>query len=456
MSQYSNTVSFQAPTDFSMEQAAVDRQRKLAEAMMMRGQQPQPTGAMVSGHYVPQSWTQGLANALQGPAGIYVARRADEQSRDIAARQRKAYADELTKFGELMNGTPAQPEAQGNNPSAFTPAQAAQPGDKRAALAMALGAQNPALQQYGMTQLLPKEAKWEKAELPNPDGSKRIGYVNVNSPDPLSTFQAGGTAPVKLEGVNTGGNTTFVNPYAPKTDGAPTVSATGNPYKDLLVSGPGGAPAINQPMLDAKKQIAQAGKSTTNVSVNTATKPFLTEIGKGVGEQVMNDFGGAKSAVQTLNNVSQIEKGLGNVIVGPGANGRLKLSQIGQVLGVNGKDATEQLQNTRNIMQGLARQELAAAGQMKGQGQITESERGILRRAESGDISELTVPEIQTLLGALKKTSQYRIGVHNQNLERLKKDPNAAGVADYMALPGQAEAPQIDFNEVDKLIGRTK
>jgi hypothetical protein len=93
-------------------------------------------------------------------------------------------------------------------------------------------------------------------------------------------------------------------------------------------------------------------------------------------------------------------------------------------------------------MQGLARQELSAAGQMKGQGQITESERGILRRAEAGDISELTVPEIQTLLGALKKTSNYRINQHNQNLQRLEKDPNAAGVADYMRLPEMPSAPQ--------------
>lgn len=456
MSQYSNTVSFQASPDFLVEQQANDRQRKLAEAMMMRGQEPSKSGEMVSGHYVPQSWTQGLAKALQGPAGMYAARKADEQSKDIATRQRKAYADELTKFSELANGMPAQPETQGNNPSAFSPAQAAQPGDKRAALAMALSAQNPALQQYGMTQLMPKEAKWEKAELPNADGSKRVGYVNINSPDPLSTFQAGGTAPVKLEGVNTGGNTTFVNPYSPQAQGAPTVAATGNPFKDNLVAGPDGKPIPNAPMVAVKSQIAQAGKPVTNVNVNTATKPFLQEIGKGVGEGVVNDYAGAKSAVQTLNNVAQIEKGLQNVIVGPGANARIKLSQIGQVLGVNGKDATEQLQNTRNVMQGLARQELAAAGQMKGQGQITESERGILRRAEAGDISELTTPEIQTLLGALKKTSSYRVGIHNQNLERLKKDPNAAGVADYMQLPGQSQAPSIDFDEVDRLIGRGK
>jgi hypothetical protein len=442
MTQYSNTVSFQAPSDFGVETQANDRQRKLAEAMMMRSMQPQAGGQMVGNQYVPKSWTENLAGALQGPMSMYMQSQSDEKAKDIATRQREAYAKELTDFAKLTQGTPAQPEAAGNNPSAYQPPQAAQPGNRQAALAMALGAQNPQLQQYGISQLMPKEAKWEKIELPNPDGSKRVGYVNVNSPEPISTFQSGGTAPVKLEGVNTGGNTTFVNPYSPQAQGAPTVGATGNPYKDLLVTGPGGQPTTNAPMLAARKDIAQAGKATTNVNVNTAPKAFLGEIGKGVGEQVVNDFAGGKSAVQTMNNVAQIEQGLKNVIVGPGAGARVKLGQIGQILGVNGKDATEQLQNTRNVMQGLARQELAAAGQMKGQGQITESERGILRRAEAGDISELTVPEIQTLMGALKKTSAYRINQHNQNLSRLEKDPNAAGVADYMRLPEMPSAPQ--------------
>ncbi len=449
MSQYSNSVSFQAPPDFLVEQQANDRQRKLAEAMMMRGQQPQSAGEMVSGHYVPKSWTQGLAQALQGPAGMYVARRADEQSRNIATRQRKAYADELTKFGELANGTPAQPEAQGNNPSAFTPGQTAQPGDRRAALAMALGAQNPALQQYGMSQMMPKAPEWALGERFNQQTGQPEKFM-YDKNNPASQQAIGGQQAVKGTAING----QLVNPATGASIGAAIPKQLA---PDSVVSmGPGGALTPNAPVIAAKSQIAQAGKPVTNVNVNTATKPFLQEIGKGVGEGVVSDYSGAKSAVQTLNNVAQIEKGLQNVIVGPGANARIKLSQIGQVLGVNGKDATEQLQNTRNVMQGLARQELAAAGQMKGQGQITESERGILRRAEAGDISELTTPEIQTLLGALKKTSSYRVGIHNQNLERLKKDPNAAGVADYMQLPGQPQAPSIDYDEVDKLIGRGK
>jgi hypothetical protein len=57
---------------------------------------------------------------------------------------------------------------------------------------------------------------------------------------------------------------------------------------------------------------------------------------------------------------------------------------------------------------------------MKGQGQITESERSILRKAESGQINELTKPELNTLLGALERTATSRINTHNQNLQRLR------------------------------------
>jgi len=277
-----------------------------------------------------------------------------------------------------------------------------------------------------MASMLPKAAKWEKVEKPNADGSKQVGFVDVNSPTPWSTFTAGGTAPVKREYVNGQG----LNPFTGETQG-PAIPKQLAP-DSVVTMGPNGQLAPNAPVIAAKSQIAAAGKPVTNVSVNTANKPMLTEIGKGVGEQVISDFGGARSAVQVLNNVEQMRQGLGNAILGPGASARVKLGQIGQVLGVNGKDSTEQLQNTRMVMQGLARQELAAAQGMKGQGQITESERGILRRAEAGQIDELTVPEVETLLNALTKTANYRMNIHQQNLERLKRDPNAAGVVDYM------------------------
>ena len=180
----------------------------------------------------------------------------------------------------------------------------------------------------------------------------------------------------------------------------------------------------------------------TNVSVSTATKPFLNELGKGAGESVIADFNAAKSAVGTLQNVRQMRDALkGSVAAGPGANAQVLLTQVGQKLGVGGNDSAEMLQNTRALVQGLARQELAAAAGMKGQGQITESERGILKRAESGDIDSMTVPELNTLFNALEKTARFKIGAHNSTLKRLQGDPNSADIVRHLTLP-EYEAPQ--------------
>jgi hypothetical protein len=247
----------------------------------------------------------------------------------------------------------------------------------------------------------------------------------------------------KFTQVQDGGVTRMIdqNSFTNPTVGAQTFSRA-DPGKDLVLPGAGGVYAPNQPLIAAKTGIARAGASNTNVSVNTAEKPFLTQLGEGVGKNIISDFDQARAAVNTLNNASQIERSLGNVIAGPGANARVTLAQIGQTLGINGANATEQLVNTRNAIQGLARQELAAAGQMKGQGQITEAERGILRRAEAGDISEMTVPELRTFLTAIRKTANYKIGLHNTNLSRLKQNPNAAPVVDFLqvATPDQAPA----------------
>ena len=122
------------------------------------------------------------------------------------------------------------------------------------------------------------------------------------------------------------------------------------------------------------------------------------------------------------------------------------------MIGVNGADETEKLQNTRSLIQGLARQELAAAGSMKGQGQITENERALLQRAESGTIQDLTIPEIKTLVGAIKKTANYRINTHNTNMERASKDPNMRGMVEYMTLPqGQPQGGSV-LDQADAIL----
>jgi hypothetical protein len=436
--QQNQSVSFFAPGfDDQLEQQKLERQRKLAEAMAAQSQTPLK-GGMAGQVYVPPSITQGMAQLLQGYGAGKMRQDADQKQDALVKAMQTRNQQEMGGFAEALRGKPAREGFQtganemGDEPAMQQPTPAT-PGDPQKALALALQARNPALQQWGMSQLIPKTPKWEKAERPQADGSKQSGFVDVNSPDPWSTFKLGGTAPGQTTAINgqlvNSATATPVGASVPKQADAP------NAAKDLLIPDGSGGWKVNTALVGAKKDIAKSGASNTQVSVNTATKPFLNKIGEGVGEQVVKDFEGARSAQQVLNNVGQIEAGLKNVIVGPTATARVKLSQIGQLLGVNGKDATEQLQNTRMVMQGLARQELSAAAGMKGQGQITENEREILRKAEAGKFEEMTVPEIQSLLGALRKTSQYRMSVHGQNMERLKKDPNAAGVVEYMTLP---------------------
>lgn len=429
------------------------RRQRMAEQLLQQSQQPLQ-GQMVSGHYVAPSWTQALAQGVEGYMGRKGIKEADQRMVELAKQLRGQEQADIQKFSELAQGTPArtiQPltptDDEGNPmPAAEVAGQAPNLGAAYAAL---LSSQSPALRQMGMQGTM--QAATKKAELAQAEQLRLAAnklWQSVGG-DPQKFIQAGGDpalakqfaeAPMlgKTKGVNVGD--VLRNPYTGEIIGSAT-----NPNKPF---NPDGSP--NAAFQQWELQKAAAGKATTNVNVNTANKPFLTEIGKGVGEAVLGDFNAAKAAQQTLANANQIQQGLSKAIVGPLANQRLGLAQIGDFLGIGGKDNVEKLQNTRNVMQGLARQELAAAGSMKGQGQITESERAILRKAESGQINEMTKAEIETFLSAIRKTANYRIQQHSRNLSKLRQDPNSAGVVQFMELG--AEQPGgggvVDFGSL--------
>jgi len=454
------TVNFMQP-DIQADQEQIQRNRLIAEQLRQQSQQPLQ-GGMAGRVYVGPSITQGLAKLLQSYQAGQMGQQADADTKRIAALLKSKNDADVAGFTDAIAGKPAQykqsmadmgeidPSLAGMGPVDQQTAPAISP-DRNRALQIAFGSQNPMIQGAGgalMKDLMPKQAEGVNinGQLVDKYTGKPMGAAIQKQPEPFSLspgaqrFDASGKPIASVAPNLVQVNGQMVNPQTAVPVGAP-IPKQANPFSDLVVPGANGGVVPNNPLIAAKKGIAQAGAS--NVNVNTVQKPFLNEIGKGVGEAVNNAYTGAQSAQQSLANVAQIESGLKNALVGPGAGVRLKLSQIGEVMGVNGADATERLQNTRAVMQGLARQELAAAGQMKGQGQITEAERGILRRAESGDIAEMTVPELKTMLGAIRKTASYRMQVHQQNMDRLSKDPNAAGIVDYMRINAPQGAQSI-------------
>lgn len=437
MSQYQNAVSFQAPTDFNMEQAAVERQRKLAEAMMMRGQQPQQAGQMVSGHYVPQSWTQGLAQALQGPAGMYAARQADEQSKDIATRQRKAYADELTKFGELANGTPAQPEVQGNNPSAFTPAQAAQPGDRRAALAMALGAQNPALQQYGMSQIMPKPPEWALGERFNQQTGQPEKFM-FDKNNPASQQAIGGQKAV----TGTAVNGQLVNPATGATIGAAIPKQLAP--DSVVTMGPGGALTPNAPVIAAKSQIAAAGKSNNSTTViNQGPKEFEKELGQLDAKTLDRYRTNAETAQSTIGTVQALRNAeKQGAYSGGGANTKLAVaSLINGITGVEPKGLVgSQVYNAEASKLVLDRVKALGANP-------SNADR---------DFIEKTVPQLATSATARAQMADYMEKKAAQSIDMYKRADSHArknhGLGGFEQFPAPATAPGSVYDEADAIL----
>lgn len=211
-----------------------------------------------------------------------------------------------------------------------------------------------------------------------------------------------------------------------------------------LVRGPNGQWAIDPALFQAHLQAKATGATRVNNNINNNTeKTFLSSVAEKVGNSIASASDQAKAAVGTLNTLDRLDAALssGKVMAGPMTSPRVVLMQIGNQLGMTGKDANETLLNTRNAIQSMAQLELDAAQQMKGQGQITEAEREILRRAASGSIDGLTVPEVKALSGALRKVASFKINSNRQNMERLRRNPNSASMVDFLDIPAADSKP---------------
>jgi hypothetical protein len=222
------------------------------------------------------------------------------------------------------------------------------------------------------------------------------------------------------------------NPYDSGNDGR----TLANPNKPFQLDAQGNIVA-NKAYQDyeIRKAGAGAARTSNNISVNTE-KSLLNTIAGGMGSQIDASLAQAKGASDQLRTIGQLSEVLnsGKVMAGPATKPAMLFTQLGSQLGLAGKDANETLAKTRDAMQKMAQLELDAAAQMKGQGQITESERDIIRRAASGDIS-MTLPELKTLTASLEKTARFRIERHNTNIQPLLANPNAAALAPFLTVP---------------------
>jgi hypothetical protein len=156
-----------------------------------------------------------------------------------------------------------------------------------------------------------------------------------------------------------------------------------------------------------------------------------------------DSYTAANGAAQQMDAAKRIIQAVdsGKIISGPGAGTRMTIAQIGQTLGVGGKDDAELIANSRQVIRGLSEMTLQGRKQMSGQGAITESEGILAEKANSGRIEDLTTAEIRQLAAASARASKFIYAQHENNLSNLSRDPNTVKLA-----PFYKPMPFPDFN----------
>ena len=417
---------------------ALDVQRRMEMAKMLMQQGLSPDGGTQyapGGVAIRKSPLEGLAKMLQVYMGRQNQDQADTMQRQI---QQQGTADAM-RFADALRAKPAAPTGDSfqtganemGDEAAIVPQwQGPQAPDSNKAMAIALGSQNPMLQQLGGSLLggmLPKPDKWGTDPRYDQNGNAYLVSEQGNV-KPLSGVKARDKVEVT--------NGQAYNPYA--TAPGTTFAPQANPYENLAVPGPDGSIIPNQPIIEAKKAIAKSGAANTSIKIDNKTGESLAAQ---VGPMIAQSHTAALGAQGAIVNADNITKALdsGKVIAGPGATLRLRGEQIANAFGVGGKDTAEKITKTREVIQGLAQSTLTARKQLAGQGQVSDNEGKLLERAASGNIDDMTMSEIRTVVGVNKRLAERQIQLHNQLIDKTKANPATAPIANFFELPAQQQ-----------------
>ncbi len=134
--------------ELQAEQTAIDRRRKLAEALQGNAMAVPQQGQMVGRFYVPPSPLEGLVKAFQAYAGTKMGQESDAGTKDIAQRATEGRSAALARAVMSGQGSAGQgPEDASGN---LQPEQAAVPANPSAGYQSLISSGDPMLAQLGM------------------------------------------------------------------------------------------------------------------------------------------------------------------------------------------------------------------------------------------------------------------------------------------------------------------
>jgi len=288
---------------YEAETQDIDQRRKYAELLRQQGMAPLQAQS-VGGMTARISPLEGLAKMLNAYSGSKGVEMASQERKDLMGRMDTERRTDMAKILQTFGGTPQTQQAfdpqeieqnqdQGT-PMPYNPAVA---GNPMAAALLAADSKVPSVAAMAPTLMAQAQKdntpKWVEAKIPDGKGGTRVGFVNTNSTNPMSTFQEGGVQPEKLDFVNG----KAVSPT--QTPAGTVVPQQSNPFKDLLIPGPDGKPTVNAPLVGAQSTVRAAGKPVTTV-VNAGGNAFDKEYGKQDAEQLGKWREGALAGNSTL------------------------------------------------------------------------------------------------------------------------------------------------------------
>jgi hypothetical protein len=452
-----NTVSMTAPMDVQAQEAAIARQRRLAEMLQQQSMEQQQGQTVPGGFYVPPSPVQGVAKLVQALVASRQQESADRKQSELSDRQRQSLVDGLTNYQNAMQGTPAEtftPDGDGMGPAGTQPAV---PGNRQAALAALLRSEHPVLQQLGIAEMTKKpESQFNKVDAKDYTQESVLKFSQTQNFADLVPVR-------KMEFVND----QAVNPFDTKP--GTIVPKQANMASDLLIPDGNGGFVPNAQLVEVKKGIAKSGAPSVNVKTDIKmNEGIANQVGPMMKESVIAATGAAQQ-VDAANRIIQAVD-TNKIYAGPMATTRLKIAQVGDLIGVGGKDEQEKIANTRQAIRGLSEMTLQGRKSMRGEGAITESEGKLAERTFSGDINELTPAEIRQLAKASERAARFLHGEHNRKVEQMRKTPGLENVTPFyevppipepaQAAPGQtgglSQSEQQELQQLRQRLGRNK
>lgn len=424
------------PNQWDLDQKQLERKRALAQALQSQSQDMGPAGQMVSGWYVPTNSMSYLAKALQGALGTYQQGALDREEKESAQKRQGALADTIKEFTTAAQGRAAEALPAGVQ----GPPAPAIPPDKNAALAALL--RNPDTAQAAMQQQLAQLFAGNKfSTTPHYDQQGRA-FVLSESGQPK--YLEGISARDKMD---VGPSGQVFNPYEIKPG---QVLADVN--KPFMMAPNGGGAVPNTPY--QAYEMSRSRASAPSISVRNDIKTGES-IAKEIGPMVAKSKASADSAVNQMNIANRIDSAIksGKVITGPAANQRLAISQIGEVLGVSGKNNQETLSNTRTVVQGLAQFSLEGRSLLKGQGQVSDYEGKLLQKAVSGDISDLTIPELKVITGTARRVADAQYKEHKRIMGVMEARPDLQGMSEFYKPADMPAQPAGKASQSPKFLG---